>query len=54
MREINDENSAYVGLESGIANMYNTLFEETVCVILYKGKEYVSYSGVFSCSHLIR
>ncbi|BCU71252.1 inosine/xanthosine triphosphatase [Stygiolobus caldivivus] len=54
MGEINDENSAYVGLESGLVNRYNTLFEETVCVILYKGKEYVSYSsGIKIPDHII-
>ena len=54
LREINDENSAYVGLESGIVNRYNTLFEETACVILYKGKEYVGYSsGIRIPDHII-
>ena len=45
MKEIKDESSAYVGLESGLVNRYNSLFEETVCVILYKGKEFAAYSS---------
>jgi non-canonical (house-cleaning) NTP pyrophosphatase len=42
---IKDENSAYLGLESGLAQRFGSIFEETVCVILFKGMEYVGYSS---------
>jgi len=40
-----DNEGVYIGLESGLVERFNQIYEETWCAIIYKDKEFSAYSS---------